>query len=1617
MLIMKKISFLCFALICLTSIASPAFDSFRSNLASFLMPAPSICAEPDVVAHFSLDDCHSFVNVTSKDYSEFEPEYIDEANCANYGIIGGYLYRNNPEQNIHSCTPGINGTDAMCVNPSASCAFNADDDRAIRIDVRIQANPEDEVILSGLTFFEKAPETYDWILGDSGSNNFPLYYGLRILKNGTEIYFQDSIETAREWGKEYFDFSHVPAFTVSDTSIFNFEILAFCPVENGSPISVWDIDEISLLSCCDACPAEAGTISTTDQTIICVEDGTQDLIEVDLIGQQGEEMIFVVTDKDGLILELTNESTFDFETAGIGTSYIQHLAFDGQIVGLEIGNNINTDIFGCVDISNQIEVTRTITDGGIISTLNETSFCTGDGLADIVELDLNGAIGPEQNWIITDLDGTILNLEDPPFNFEGLDSGTCLIWHVASFEAITEAQIGTNINDLESCFNLSNSIEINRQFVEAGEISTTDETMICSGDGLPDILEIDIVGAQANHLLFIVSRISDGLILETSTSSTFDFESAVSGICQITYAAFHFETDIPESGSFLSELSGCFDLSNAIEIQKSAVNGGSIQTSDALMLCTGDGVEDIVQIDLVDEVGLNSAWIITNVDGEVLELPSGPPFNFEGIESGICQIWHLSYNGTIDGLSLGGSINNLQGCFELSNMIEVVRTQYLGGQISTTDPTSICSGDGEMDLINVNVQDALGPESIFLITDTLNNIIELNDTGVFDFDVAPEGVCYIYHLSYGNTTDLPVIGTNISNFDFCYGISNFIEVVRSEVSTTVITTSSELEICVGDGLSDLVDVEVSGAIANNASWVITDLDQTILDMPLAPPFDFDGAGTGTCLIWHINYNGMLNNLAIGNALSEIEGCHTISEPITVVRKEVVGGTITTTSATSICINEGEAMVDASVSGAEGAQQAWLITDIDGVIIDSPAEPPFDFSNTGTGQCLIWHAAYDDPNLDLEQGADINNFTDCFDLSNPILILKTSVTAAEISTLEETEICTGDGLSDIINIDLTNNSATNGIYIVTDGVGNILDTTTVNAIDFESAGPGICFIWYVSYEGVILGIEPGFNVSSIAGCFAISNSIEVVRTAVFGGSITTNDPTSICSGDGEADLITVGFNNPAEGDSSVFVLTDLDNNILAVQEDPVFDFEPAGPGVCIIWNLSFSESIDVVSLNNLNELTGCFDLSNPILVERISISASSISTTDNTMLCVGDTIPDVVEVDLAGPVGPNDTWVITDTLGNILNIAQDPIFAFTNAGEGVCLIWHLNYHDNLLGLLIDANVSNFEGCYAFSNAIEVIRSEVDGGFIFANGSTSICLSEENLMPLNVSLIDAQGPQGTWIITDELGTIIDTSSGPPFDFSDGPSGICSIQHISHIGDLIGAEIGNSLEDLQGCISFSNEISIERVETRGGNVTTDKEETEVLVCVGDMMPDTVRFLANSEIGPNYQFVVTDEVGTILALPDTNFVDFESNSIGNCRVYGVSYSGIRTMLPGQDLENSSLSTRCFDISDTFLSVKRVEEGEACTGFATMLLGEIEFTLFPNPATEQLFVDIKYIPSVQSDIRVFDVFGKQVLQMEIGLSNPDHIPIDISQLPKGVYILQVYSIGAYKHQAFVIDR
>ncbi len=436
------------------------------------------------------------------------------------------------------------------------------------------------------------------------------------------------------------------------------------------------------------CEVDGGTLTTQSPTSFCKSDGADDFFELNVEGAEGEFSAFVVTYANGQIFMISESNTFNLEgIPGNGICLFWHISWNGELSGVVIGGNAG-NIMGCYDLSNPITVVEWFSNGGDISTDDETTFCVGDGIDDIVTVTLtgtNGANGQNTAWVVTDSDLNILNItESNVFNFEGAEPGDCIIWHLGWVGTLNGAEIGANAADLTGdCFDLSNPITVTREDCEpvcdadGGTISTmSPTTTFCKSDGESNVFVIDLEGAVGENGVYVVTFL-DGEIILISESNTFDLEGIPgNGTCQFWHLSWTGELTGAVVGGNAADLMGeCFDLSNPIEVVEQFANGGEISTTATGAICTGSSIPVSIS-NAGGANGQNVVWVVTSEDLTILNITATVP-NF--MMPGTYLLWRLGYVGALNGADIGSNAADLTGdCFDLSNPLTVVVADCAG---------------------------------------------------------------------------------------------------------------------------------------------------------------------------------------------------------------------------------------------------------------------------------------------------------------------------------------------------------------------------------------------------------------------------------------------------------------------------------------------------------------------------------------------------------------------------------------------------------------------------------------------------------------------------------------------------------------------------------------------------------------------------------------------------------------------------------------------------------------------------------------------------------------------------------------------------------------------------
>ena len=108
----------------------------------------------------------------------------------------------------------------------------------------------------------------------------------------------------------------------------------------------------------------------------------------------------------------------------------------------------------------------------------------------------------------------------------------------------------------------------------------------------------------------------------------------------------------------------------------------------------------------------SEGWIVTDAtSGEILGLPATfSDFDFDPLSAGVSNVLYYASQGDLTGLEVGGNIDNITGCFDLSNPVEVNRVSCTTPPVASGPAVgavyAMTNGEGQVD---GNVQ---GPNAV-----------------------------------------------------------------------------------------------------------------------------------------------------------------------------------------------------------------------------------------------------------------------------------------------------------------------------------------------------------------------------------------------------------------------------------------------------------------------------------------------------------------------------------------------------------------------------------------------------------------------------------------------------------------------------------------------------------------------------------------------------------------------------------------------------------------------------------------------------------------------------------------------------------------------------------------
>ncbi len=1508
---MKRMLLLLFGIVSCVLFANDGFANSSAINSDF------ICNDSIIVAHFDLNACDAVVGSTANDYSEFQASYPSQSQCGSFTV--SQLYRNNPEVNGHSCTPGVDDSEAMCISSVDECDFVPYHDKAIRFEVLVSPTTGEEASLSGLSFFEKAPETFDWIDGASGPNNYPTKYALRVTVDSVQIYLRQGIQTSRDWSFESYDFSSNPNFTVTETTQFNFEILPYCTVNNGSPVNAWDIDEIKFYNCCDPCNPEAAEINA-DQTNFCLNDPADLAMDISIVGGVGEHYSFVLVDATGSIIAVYNDTEPTFDANSSNGVAVYHVNYDDGFGPLQVGDSLFGSQ-GCYVVSNPINVSFDLIEGGNLTTSSKTDICI-DEQANATEIafEISGNNGDENILLISDANGMILAFFDGnTIDISSLEVGTYTVYNV-SYNTISNVLDGVHVTDIQGCFAISNGITINIIDLEPIQINI-DNNSFCKSES--DVLVVNPASSIAFEATYLV--INDlGLITLISQDNTIDISALSGGNYQVVLLHNTGDLNGLFPGSELSSVAGCYEASEAVSFEIIALDDVSISTTESLAFCS-NSITATIDLDIAGNTSNEGFWVLTDNAGVIQSIENTPNITLD-LTNGITgyTIQYISFEGGLTGLEQGATLENITGCFALSNILEIsvdcVDSGVLEGDISE----HICSSNGVIDF-NANVVGAKGNFGSYLITNEAGIVVALSQQGMFVTDLSGQGSNFqLWYLSYSDVNEAPQLGSSASAISGCVDLSQPIAFTVSCVNGGEISTQDPLTLCnINESAS--IHLTSSNAKGENQRYLLLDQTGKIIEINNTAEFTFDLTnGQLGYSIYLISYNDGVTGLEVSNTLADITGCFALSNALDVKVDCVDGGVISTDDPLDLCGHDANLNVDIQLEEAKGSFQQIVITNEEGLVVYTGSGTTVDIVLTGSGtQYEIWNVSSSEE-VDLDEGDSVTSLNGCYDLSNPLAVSLAFVDGGMISTDDPSIFCASDG-DQTIDVTLIDAEGNFGVYVVTNEAGVVIGSSENGTIDISMTGSGTASdIWYIASDTALDNVV-GQSVDDITGCIDRSNNIPVTILVAEAGTISTDDPVYFCD-ENVSTSISVE-STQEEGDLSQLVLLDEFGNVVFSTEGNIVDLvHEGGASSYQIYQIVSTGSGTGLDLGqNIEDLAGCTDISNPIDITIDCVQGGDISTNSETSFCATTDILNL-DIQLENEKGPVQQFVVTDESGTIIYTSTNSLFDLPLSGSGSGLqVW--NVASASTPLHVGTNVGDVEACFDLSNPIDLTFIELDAGTISVD-YTSLCLHPGENIQLNVTTTNAVGDQLV-VLSNATGEIVHITASGAIDYPyAGGSQTFFVTSIA--SDNIGAiGIGDALNDLSGCFDSSESIEVSVACVAGGELST----SDPLSYCDNTESITLDLVLTGQKGDDQSFVVTNNTGDIIALSETSPITFDANVGSAWTIWNISSTNINGLGVGNNVSDIE---GCFDLSNGLdVSLYDITAGTISTTDPTIICNE----------------------------------------------------------------------------------
>ncbi len=1337
--------------------------------------------------------------------------------------------------------------------------------------------------------------------------------------------------------------------------------------------------------------------SGAQDTSLCFGDDQTDQLSfaVSDAGTEGAYR-YLITDGSNVILDILEEPSYDFAGTTAEECRIWGLSFTGDLLAA-VGDQADAALLSseCYKLTaNFIQVRHLFVEGGMISLSNagdSATVCVQDGVSDLFAFQTTDALTENYAFIFITEDGTITQVvEADNYDFDNDEAGVVLIYGL-SFVGDLLAQPGENVFEAElasQCFDLSdNSLLINRKLLRAGSVSLTSgnqDTVLCFGDPQADQLSFNNAGFNGTGAFRYVLTDRQDVILDIFEGPDYSFSDITIDFCRVygvSYTGnFNLQVGQDLSASVVSD--ECYDISeDFVSITHLFVEGGTVElgpNSAGTLVCSSDGIPDIVNFETTSAAEANYNFILTDGNDNILIILEGNSINLDIANAGICRIYGVSYTDQLNATT-GMNINDTElasSCFDLSdNFIEIIKRDMIAGQVRLEDGTTsteICAGDNYMTTLTFTNDSPQDDAYVYLVTDESNNILEISSSPSITFDNINIPVCRVYGAIYTGDLLLQVgdnaLTTAVSTQ--CFEVSgNFVTITHKIVEGGNVSLSDGrlfTNICVRDGNPDLIELTTDSDSEENYAYLLTNDRNQLLNVLNSNEIDLDGSVGGIIRIYGFSYTGEITvgfNQDVTTAVLSDDCYDLSSNSITINRIDLEAGTVSLINGQprlSVCFGDDvQDRIRMRNTAPPGTRYAYVVTDEQGEILQYSPSPSIILEYRPVDRARIYGVAYTGNPLPDAMGNIFETLlaTECYEVSeNFVEVTYTLIDGGQVSTIQgedQVRICANDGLADVVEFQAITEATGPYAFILTDADDNIIFRLEGNSLNLDVLDAGTCKVWGVSYRDA-LDVNIGDNIlsGSLANeCYDLSDeAIVIIKDEVIGGTISFSDGSLqqfTCPDNPSPKLLTFSNTGSTTG-SYAYLITNENNELLAVAGEEGFDFDNIADGVARVWGVAYVDSLVIEEGMNVTSsqlADRCESLSDnfvevfKILPEAGTIASSTGESSFN--LCNGDGIPSIIQLDSLGAFEGDYTYVLTDEEAQFIQTIEGDQIDFDQLPAGSYQIYGLAYTGNIIAIngtiVTEENLS--DDCFDVSeNAISVISDDPNvGALATADKETLIyvCPDDNNPNVVQFFAEDVSLHPVVYVLTDENNVVIQVLDDSQFDFENELPLITKVWAASYTGTS-QIEIGINLDTdplSTECFDLSdNAITVVRDAPEAGQLSTDSGQTTFRVCANDGNPDSIRFSSTEQSASPYLLVLTDENNLIIDTTSQLDIDFELRGAGTTRVWGLSYTGKLQFNIGDDIQRTALANDCFELTESFIEVQQseVDGGMLSTIFAS---------------------------------------------------------------------------------------